>query len=438
MGEAGESARLEAERARRQLEETLARADRLRKRIDSFEAGEEGERITAKALAALPADFVVHHDLHIDGSDANVDHVVVGPTGVYVIDSKHWAGRVSTGKGTLWSGRHQQGRALATLAWETACVAGALASVGAGVPVAVISVTGSGRGARALEINRTWVLPVEMLTDFLTAGPSRLPAGVTRAASEALAAHLLPRAPYPSDARLQPARSPTGHAAESRDPLSVPLSSSGAVRAEIRPRATGPRASGAGPRRAPVAPRRSSASAHTSSRPSLPSSSPRERPRSPERTKRTAQLLVGLLLLGIVGTALWHLGRAGDVTGAATSPLTSPLTTAAAPAPGPPPGGASPAARPLSVAWSCPDPSAGWTATFILPVSEQAALGTWELQVATSEHGPWATEAAGEGEMRMTGMQPHRTGWIRGGNISSIEISGKPIIEGRLTTPVGC
>ncbi|MDA8045685.1 MAG: hypothetical protein M0Z30_10680 [Actinomycetota bacterium] len=56
MGEAGESARAEVERVRRQLAETLAEADRLAKRIDAFEAGDEGERITAAALAALPAE----------------------------------------------------------------------------------------------------------------------------------------------------------------------------------------------------------------------------------------------------------------------------------------------------------------------------------------------------------------------------------------------
>lgn len=80
------------------------------RRIDGFEAGEEGERVTAEALAGLSAEFLVHHDLRIDGSDANVDHVIVGPTGVYVIDSKHWAGRVSIGRGTLWCGRHPQRR----------------------------------------------------------------------------------------------------------------------------------------------------------------------------------------------------------------------------------------------------------------------------------------------------------------------------------------
>jgi len=40
--------------------------------------------------------------------------------------------------------------------------------------------------------------------------------------------------------------------------------------------------------------------------------------------------------------------------------------------------------------------------------------------------------------MRLTSLQPERPVWIRGGNISSLQIAGHPIVEGRLTTPPGC
>ena len=51
--------------------------------------GAEGERRTARLLAPLERrGYQVFHDLAVPGSAANVDHVVVGPSGVYVIDSK--------------------------------------------------------------------------------------------------------------------------------------------------------------------------------------------------------------------------------------------------------------------------------------------------------------------------------------------------------------
>lgn len=69
--------------------------------------GAEGERRTAQLLAPLRRlGWTVLHDRRIPGSAANIDHLVVGPTGVWVIDSKSWRGRIKVlGDGRLWYGR---------------------------------------------------------------------------------------------------------------------------------------------------------------------------------------------------------------------------------------------------------------------------------------------------------------------------------------------
>lgn len=54
-----------------------------RKRIDAWRKGSAGEERTEVWLRELPAEFVVLHDLAIPGSKANIDHLVVGPTGVF-------------------------------------------------------------------------------------------------------------------------------------------------------------------------------------------------------------------------------------------------------------------------------------------------------------------------------------------------------------------
>lgn len=58
--------------------------------------GADGEEGTAARLAALPNDqFTVFHDVRWPRRRyANFDHVVVGPDGVFVIDSKNWSGRI--------------------------------------------------------------------------------------------------------------------------------------------------------------------------------------------------------------------------------------------------------------------------------------------------------------------------------------------------------
>jgi hypothetical protein len=55
-------------------------------------AGADGGRPTAVELNRLPDDYVVFHDFHEhrphgNRAASNIDHIVVGPTGVFVIDS---------------------------------------------------------------------------------------------------------------------------------------------------------------------------------------------------------------------------------------------------------------------------------------------------------------------------------------------------------------
>lgn len=71
------------------------KAARLERSAALWEQGAAGEVAVATALAALPADWVVLHDLAWPGRQrANLDHVVIGPGGVFVVDAKNWSGRV--------------------------------------------------------------------------------------------------------------------------------------------------------------------------------------------------------------------------------------------------------------------------------------------------------------------------------------------------------
>jgi len=60
------------------------------RRFHDAASGAEAELETARMLALLPSGFVVVNDLQFPGF--NVDHVVVGPTGVWVIETKPYFG----------------------------------------------------------------------------------------------------------------------------------------------------------------------------------------------------------------------------------------------------------------------------------------------------------------------------------------------------------
>jgi hypothetical protein len=70
---------------------------------------------------------MVLHDLQVPGSQANLDHLAVGPAGVFVIDSKYYRGALQLGgDGMLWYGGYPLAQQLATAVWASVRVAEAL------------------------------------------------------------------------------------------------------------------------------------------------------------------------------------------------------------------------------------------------------------------------------------------------------------------------
>lgn len=66
------------------------------------EDGADGEREFLKFLKDLPDTYTVVCDLDFADSYGNIDHLIIGPTGVFAIDVKNWRGTVSPdGKGEL-------------------------------------------------------------------------------------------------------------------------------------------------------------------------------------------------------------------------------------------------------------------------------------------------------------------------------------------------
>jgi hypothetical protein len=78
----------------------------------------EGERQTAEALEHLPhGDWDVFHDVSWSGRRyADIDHIVVGPPGVFVISSKNWSGQIAVRNGVVrQSGRRRDAAAVAVV-----------------------------------------------------------------------------------------------------------------------------------------------------------------------------------------------------------------------------------------------------------------------------------------------------------------------------------
>jgi hypothetical protein len=104
-GTAGASAHREYERRK------LARQDRVKGRLGemlggvvlaitdepqstrAWERGSIGEQKLAQALAGLP-DIKLLHDRRVPGTKGNIDHVIIAPAGVFVVDAKFYKGMI--------------------------------------------------------------------------------------------------------------------------------------------------------------------------------------------------------------------------------------------------------------------------------------------------------------------------------------------------------
>jgi hypothetical protein len=110
----------------------------------AWRRGVVGERRTARLLAPLERQgWAVLHDLAVPGSRANLDHLVIGPGGVFVIDSKQYRGRLQLDpSGRLWHGRYPLGPTLRAVSFEADQAAQILPDPGVAV-VPIVAVHGA-------------------------------------------------------------------------------------------------------------------------------------------------------------------------------------------------------------------------------------------------------------------------------------------------------
>ena len=131
----------------------------------AWQRGAHGERQTARLLDRLGRDgYVVFHDLAMPDSPANVDHLVIGPSGVFAIDSKQWTGNVHQGAdGLVWHDHYRLDRTLATVRWQAATLGRLL-----GVPVApLVCVHGTHVHGGGLRAQGVAIVPAAVLRPAL-------------------------------------------------------------------------------------------------------------------------------------------------------------------------------------------------------------------------------------------------------------------------------
>ena len=67
-----------------------------------YNAGWEGEKQVAKLSSSkLSDDYLLINDLYLHNGGGDIDHVVLGPSGIFVLETKNWSGDI-TCNGDEW------------------------------------------------------------------------------------------------------------------------------------------------------------------------------------------------------------------------------------------------------------------------------------------------------------------------------------------------
>ena len=145
-----------------------------------WEAGAAGERATARALEGVEDQgYAVLHDVRLPGRRWNLDHVLLGPAGVVVVESKQWRQPVTVRR--RWPKLVEE-----RLGWQLDAVAHALRANG--LPDTTVHGFVCVHGAR---VRRPWWWP----------GARQAPIGDARHLRRWL--RRLPRDREPADRRLR-------------------------------------------------------------------------------------------------------------------------------------------------------------------------------------------------------------------------------------------
>jgi hypothetical protein len=87
---------------------TAVCAHRSFRNYAAVQKGLRGERLVTERLAELPSDFFVINDILLPNHKGNIDHVVIGPCGVVVIETKHYRGSVKIFRDHWYHNGHER------------------------------------------------------------------------------------------------------------------------------------------------------------------------------------------------------------------------------------------------------------------------------------------------------------------------------------------
>lgn len=72
------------------------------RKLGNYLKGARGEEWVAKQLSFLNSSYSIFHGIRLNDGNSNFDHIVVGPTGIFIVETKNWSGKVTFDQGKVF------------------------------------------------------------------------------------------------------------------------------------------------------------------------------------------------------------------------------------------------------------------------------------------------------------------------------------------------
>jgi hypothetical protein len=191
-----------------------AEAQRLEAQAANYERGSAGERVVGAAIDAMSSrGWVALHDVRWPGRPkANIDHVVIGPGGIVVVDAKNWSGAVTVRDGVLRQAGHRRTRELEAVGDAAEAVGGLMALPWSLHVIPVLCTVGHPE-ISPTRLGRVTLLDATQLGDWLVLLPAQLEADAVAGLTSFL------RTALSRDGALGPSRAVVGPSPYGSHPL---------------------------------------------------------------------------------------------------------------------------------------------------------------------------------------------------------------------------
>jgi hypothetical protein len=125
---AGDGAAEQSRRATERVARLRRELEQAERNVQSWSVGAAGEAMVAAKMSELAASgWSALHDVHWPGRPkANLDHILIGPGGIVVVDAKNWSGNVQAGGGRLRQNGYRRDKEVLAASEQGAAVAALL------------------------------------------------------------------------------------------------------------------------------------------------------------------------------------------------------------------------------------------------------------------------------------------------------------------------